>query len=210
MKVFPRRRLSLKEYKALCEAARKLPLDASSFQIWKHLRDEILIRLLYETTMNVGDLLDVRVEDLFLDLCSICLKDPEVIARTEDIDIDEDLGIGFVDFDKSTRHLIIQNLTARKRGPLIVNNREERMSVRTAERIVDECARLAGIQRIRGYTFDKDGKKRVHMRVTCRSLSEARKERANSPDVVSRSERSTVKRFVKVKRKLPKRAASEV
>jgi hypothetical protein len=91
-----------------------------------------------------------------------------------------------------------------------MNNREERMSVRTAERIVDECARLAGIQRIRGYTFDKDGRRRALKVVTCRTLSDVKKVGPGSPSAVSGSERSTVKRMVKVKRKLPKRAASEV
>jgi site-specific recombinase XerD len=201
-------KLTKKDYVALREAAKKLPLDASSFQVWKHLRDEILIRLLYEITMNVGDLLDVRVEDVDLDMCSICLKDPEIIARIEDVFVHE--GLGSVYFDESTRHLLIQYLTGRKRGPLIMNNREERMSVRTAERIVDECARLAGIQRIRGYTFDKDGRRRALKVVTCRTLSDVKKVGPGSPSAVSGSERSTVKRMVKVKRKLPKRAASEV
>ncbi|MCK4443540.1 MAG: hypothetical protein KAW09_03285 [Thermoplasmata archaeon] len=196
--------MTRKEYKALCKSARKLRLDATSFQIWKHLRDEILIRLLYETIMNVGDLLNVRVEGVFLDECLICLKDPEVIARTEDVFIDEELGLGYAFFDKSTRHLLIQYLAGRKRGPLIINNRMERMSVRTAERIVDNYAKLARIQRLRGYTFDKDGKRRALKVVTCRALSEGRKGRPNSPDAVSGSERPTVKRTVKVKRKFHK------
>jgi integrase len=180
-------KLTKKDYVALREAAKRLPLDASSFQIWKHLRDEILIRLLYETSMNVGDLLDVRVEDVDLDLYSICLKDPEIIARTEDVFVHEESG--FVYFDESTRHLLIQYLAGRKRGPLIMNNREERMSVRTAERIVDECARLAGIQRIRGYTFDKDGRRRALKVVTCRTLSDVKKVGPGSPSAVSGSER---------------------
>lgn len=165
------RRLTNKEYFALLKAAIKLPLDATSFQIRKHLRDQALIRLLYETSMSVGDLLDVRVKDVELYLGSIYLKDPGIWARTAKIVIvDKD---GFVYFSAATQHILIQYLEGRRKGYLIMNNRKERMSVRTAERVVDEYAQQAGIQRIRGYTSDKDGKRRALKVVTCRALSEA-------------------------------------
>lgn len=166
-----RRRLTSQEYGALLKAAWKLPLDATSFQIRKHLRDQVLIRMLYETSLGVGDLLDVRVKDVELDFASIRIEDPGILARTAKIVPVEDFG--FVYYSEATRHILIQYLEGRRKGYLIMNNRKERMSVRTAERVVDEYAQLAKIQRIRGYTSDKDGTRRAHKFVTCRALCEA-------------------------------------
>jgi integrase len=171
MKNISRRRLTEKEYFALLRAAIKLPLDASGFQIRKHFRDQAMIRLLYETSLSVGDLLDVRVKDVDLFVGSIYLMDPGIWARTPKVFIDDKFG--FVYFSKATQYILIQYLEGRRKGHLIMNNRKERMSVRTAERIVDEYAKLARIQRIRGYTSEKDGSRRALNVVTCRALSEA-------------------------------------
>jgi integrase len=165
------RKLTEKEYFALLKAAIKLPQDATGFQIRKHLRDQVLIRMLYETSMSVGDLLDVRVKDVDLFSYSIFVNDPRIWARTAKIVINDEFG--FVYYSEATRHILIQYLEGRRKGYLIMNNRKERMSVRTAERIMDEYARVAGIQRIRGYTSDKDGKRRALKVVTCRALCEA-------------------------------------
>lgn len=171
MKNISHRRLTRKEYFALLKAAIKLPLDATGFQIRKHFRDQAMIRLLYETSLSVGDLLDVRVKDVDLFVGSIYLKDPEIWARTPKVLIDDKFG--FVYFSKATQHILIQYLEGRRKGYLIMNNRKERMSVRSSERVVDEYAQLARIQKIRCYTSDKDGKRRALKVVTCRAVSEA-------------------------------------
>jgi len=175
--------LTDKEYVALREAARKLPLDATSFQVWKHLRDELLIRLLYETTASVGELLGVRVKDLYLDTDSFILPDSDDRAKSKRHKADREVRFAY--FSKNSRHLIIQYIAGRKRGFLIMNNREEKMSVRTAERTVDNYAGKAGIQRTIGHTVDKDGKRRAVRFVTCRVLTEAGKRRPGPPSIVS-------------------------
>jgi integrase len=58
------RGLTVDECLALCKAPRKLPMNASKFQIWKHQRDELLIRLIYETFARISELLKVDISDV--------------------------------------------------------------------------------------------------------------------------------------------------
>jgi site-specific recombinase XerD len=123
--------------------------------------------------MSVGDLLDVRVKDLIVSTYCICLEDPEVQARTPKVVIVEEWGCVY--YSEATQRTLIQYLEGRKKGYLIMNNRKEKMAVRTAERVVDEYAKRARIQRIRGYITDKDGKRRALKVVTCSAVSEGGK-----------------------------------
>ncbi|MCK4457449.1 MAG: tyrosine-type recombinase/integrase [Thermoplasmata archaeon] len=168
------RGLTSKECLALCDAPRTLAPNASKFSLWKHLRDEILIRMLYETFTRVSELLHVRVSDIDFQQLSIRITRPKGkavfrIVGGKRTHIDTRYVQRWVFFGDYTRDLIIRYLEGRKRGYLITTSRGKKLSTRQAERIVDQCAREAGIQMVVGHT--KNGRE-IRM-VTCRALREA-------------------------------------
>ena len=168
------RGLTVQECANLCMAPRRLRSDATKFQIWKALRDELLVRLLYETFARVSELLKVDVRDIDFENTSILIRHPKgrAVFRIEDerrIHVDTVYQQRQVFFGDYSRDLIIRYLQRRKRGPLITNSRRKRLSTRQAERIVDRYARAAGIQRVIGYN-----KKGREIRLTtCKSLRES-------------------------------------
>ncbi len=168
------RGLTVEECMRLCRASRRLPPSATRFQIWKALRDEVLVRLLYETWARVSELLSVEVRDVDFDNCSILIRHPKgkAVFRIQDgrrVHVDTVHRQRQVFFGDCARDLMIRFLQRRKRGPLITNSKRKRLSTRQAERIVDEHARVAGIQRVIGY--DKRGRE-VRL-ITCKGLREA-------------------------------------
>lgn len=168
------RGLMLSECKRLCEAPRKLPQNPTKFQLWKHLRDEVLVRLLYESFARISELLRVDVRDIDLDNCSIHILHPKGkavfrIVEGKRVHVDTIHRDRYAFFSNYSRDLLVRHLCRRKRGPLFVNSRKRRLSSRQAERVVDHHAREVGIQRVVGYT--RNGRK-VHL-VTCKSLREA-------------------------------------
>lgn len=168
------RGLTVQECANLCKAPRRLRSNATKFQIWKAMRDELLIRLLYETFARVSELLNVDVRDIDLENCSILIRHPKgkAVFRIENgrrVHVDTVYQQRQVFFGNYTRDLIIRYLQRRKRGPLIANSRRKRLSTRQAERIVDRYAGEAGIQKVMGY----NEKGREIRLVTCKSLREA-------------------------------------
>lgn len=168
------RGLTLEECLALCEAPRKLPVNASRFQLSKHLRDEILIRLAYGTFARIRELLKVDITDADFKYCSILIRHPKGKAVFKIVDgdrehVDTVHQERYVHFDEFTRDLIIRYLEGRKKGPLILSSHGKRMSTREAERIVDHYARTIRIQKVIGKT--KNGRE-VQL-VTCKALREA-------------------------------------
>ena len=171
---FEVRGLTVEECLGLCKAPRRLLANATKFQIWKAMRDELLIRLLYETWVRVSELIKVNVLDVDFDNCSILIRHPKgrAIFRIENgrrVHADTVHQQRQVFFSDYTRDLIVRYLQRRKRGPLIANSRKKRLSTRQAERIVDMYAKVAGIQRVLGYT--KNG--RDIRLITCKALREA-------------------------------------
>lgn len=165
------RGLTFDECIALCKAPKRLPRNATEFQMWKHLRDEILIRLLYETFARIGELLKVQIQDTDFDNCAIFIKHPKGKYNKKTDKVKREPR--WVFFSEDTRDLITRYLGGRKRGYLTVSNRRKSMSTRTAERIVNYYASLIGIQKTRGYADDKEGRRRVLNLVTCKALREA-------------------------------------
>lgn len=168
------RGLTEQECRELCEAPRRLPSNATKFQIWKAGRDELLVRLLYESWMRVGELVKADVRDVDLENLSILVRHPKgrAIFKLEAerrVHVDTIHNQRPVYFGEYTRDLMIRHLERRRRGPLLVNSRKKRLSTRQAERIVDAYARSVGIQKVIGYT--KNGRE-VRL-ITCRSLREA-------------------------------------
>lgn len=138
------------------------------------MRDEVLIRMLYETWARVSELLKVDVRDIDFDNCSIRIRHPKgrAVFRIEEgkrIHVDTVHRQRQVFFGDYTRDLVIRYLQGRKRGPLIANGKKKRLSTRQAERIVDRLARSAGIQKVIGY--NKKGRE-IRL-VTCKALREA-------------------------------------
>jgi integrase len=168
------RGLTVDECLALCKAPRKLPMNASKFQIWKHQRDELLIRLIYETFARISELLKVDISDVDLEQHAIHIKHPKSKAVFRVVDgkrkhIDSISQPRWVFFSDYTRDFIIRYLDRRKKGSLIINNRGKRLSSRGAERIVDHYARSIYIQKIIGYS--KNGREiRI---ITCKALRES-------------------------------------
>ncbi|MFQ6129000.1 MAG: tyrosine-type recombinase/integrase [Thermoplasmata archaeon] len=164
----------MEECLLLCRAPQELPVNASEFQLRKHLRDEILIRLIYETFMRIGELTRVKVEDIDFRNCAIFVSSPKGKAvfklvngrRTHVNTIHQPR---WVFFSLHTRNLMIRYLGGRRRGYLIVNSSGKRLSTRQAERVVDHYARQAGIQKVIGET---KGGRRVSL-VTPKALREA-------------------------------------
>lgn len=168
------RGLTVDECMALCNAPRKLPANATRFQIWKHLRDEILVRLLYETWARINELLEVTIPDIDFDHSAIHVTHPKgrgifKIVDQKRVHIDTVYTQRWVFFSDYTRTLIIRYMDGRKKGHLIVNSRQKKLSTREAERIVNGYARIAGKQKTIGNT--KNG--RQIQLVTCKALREA-------------------------------------
>jgi integrase len=168
------RGLTVQECLTLCRAPRRLPTNATKFQIWKAMRDELLIRLLYETWARVNELLMIDVRDIDFDNCSMLIRHPKgkavfKIEAGKRVHMDTIYQPRQVFFGDYTRDLVIRFLQRRKRGPLIANSRRRMLSTRQAERIVDQHARAAGIQRVVGY--NKKGRE-IRL-VTCKALREA-------------------------------------
>ena len=168
------RGLTVPECASLCRSPRRLPSNATNFQIWKAMRDELLLRLLYETWSRVSELLKVDIPDIDFDNCSILIRHPKgkAVFRIEEgrrIHIDTIHKQRQVFFGDYTRDLMIRSLQRRKRGPLISNSLRKRLSTRQAERIVDRHARVAGIQKVVGHA--KKGRE-IRL-VTCKALREA-------------------------------------
>lgn len=168
------RGLTVEECLRLCRAPRELSPAATKFQIWKHLRDEILIRLLYETWARVGELLRVDVSDIDFDHCSILIRHPKGRAVFKVVDgrrihVDTVHQERIVFFSDHTRDLVIRYMEGRKKGPLIAKDRRKRLSTRQAERIVNRYAKAAGIQKVMGL----NKRAREIRLVTCKALREA-------------------------------------
>ncbi|MCK4457733.1 MAG: tyrosine-type recombinase/integrase [Thermoplasmata archaeon] len=168
------RGLTLPECRDLVEAPRVLPTNATKFQIWRASRDELVIRLLYESWARVRELIMVDVKDVDFDNCSILVRHPKgravfQIHEGRRIHVDTVHRQRQVFFSDYTRDLMIRYLQRRKRGSLIANSRKKRLSTRQAERVVDRHARSAGIQRVVGY--NKKGRE-IRL-VTCKALREA-------------------------------------
>lgn len=168
------RGLTINECVSLCYEPQKLPVNASNFKIWKNQRDELLIRLIYETFTRINELLNVEVADIDLEQFAIIIRHPKRKAVFKRIEgkrkhIDTISQPRWVFFSNHTRNLIIQYLNGRKRGPLITNSRGKRLSTREAERIVDNYARSLGIQKV----IDKTKNGREIRLVTCKALREA-------------------------------------
>lgn len=168
------RGLTIDECLKLIQAPKKLALSVTKFKLWKHLRDEILIRLLYETWTRISELLAVKVADIDFEHSAIHIKNPKGKAVFKIVDgkrkhIDTVYPTRWVFFSEYTRNLLIRYLDGRKRGYLIVSNRIKRLSTREAERIVDHYARVSGIQKTIGHTSNI---REIHL-VTCKALREA-------------------------------------
>lgn len=168
------RGLAVEECIALCNEPRKLPIKASKFQLWKHLRDEILIRLTYVTFARIGELLKVDMPDIDFKYCSIRLKHPKGKAIFKIVEgkrkhVETAYQERNVYFDDFTRDLLIRYLEGRKKGPLLISSRGKRLSSREAERIIGYYARAIGIQEVIGHTKNR---REVRL-VTCKALREA-------------------------------------
>jgi len=142
--------------------------------LWKHLRDEVLVRLLYETWARIGELLEVEIQDVDFEHSAILIAHPKGKAVFKIIDgkrvhMETIHPQRWVFFSEYTRTLIIRFLRGRKKGHLTVNSKGKKLSKREAERIVDHYAKSAGIQRILGHT--KIGRE-IRL-VTCKALREA-------------------------------------
>lgn len=168
------RGLTTEECLLLCKAPQKLPVDATPFQIWKHMRDEFLIRLTYETWARISELLQARISDIDFKQQAIHITHPKGKAIFRIVD-GKRKHAGtihskrWVFFGEESKNLLIRYLGRRKRGYLIANSRRRKLSTRQAERIVDYYAGKAGIQKVIGLT--KDGKE-IRL-VTCKALREA-------------------------------------
>ena len=174
VKIEMSRGLTLDECRALVEAPRKLSASATTFQIWKAARDELLTRLLYETWSRVRELIMVDVKDVDFENCSIVIRHPKgravfKVKGGRRVHVDTVHQPRQVFFGQYTRDLMIRHLQRRRRGPLIVSSKRKRLSIRQAERIVDRHAKAAGIQRVVGHT--KNGRE-IRL-VSCKALREA-------------------------------------
>jgi len=168
------RGLTVDECLRLCKEPRRLPVNPTPFQLWKSLRDEVLIRLIYETWARISELLQVKVSDVDFEHCAIQITHPKGKAVFKMVD-GKRKHVGtvyrkrWVFFGEESKNLLVRHLGRRGRGPLVANSRGKRLSTRQAERIVDLYARRAAIQQVIGHT--KNGRE-VKM-VTCKALREA-------------------------------------
>lgn len=168
------RGLTRRECITLVTTPSKLPPNATRFRLWKHLRDEILVRLLYETWGRIGELLEVEIKDVDFEHSAIRIAHPKGKAVFRIIDgkrvhVETVHPQRWVFFSEHTRSLIIRFLDGRRKGHLTINSKGKKLSKREAERLVDRYANMAGIQRIVRHA--KDGRE-IRL-VTCKALREA-------------------------------------
>lgn len=169
-----RRGLTERECRKLIEAPRNLPTNATDFQIWKSMRDELLLRMLYECFPRIRELISADVVDIDFEEFTLYIHHPKGKAafRYENGDkvyIDTIRDERPTHFSDYTKNLAIRYLRGRRRGPIFTNSKGRSLTVRQGERIVHKYAEGVGIQRVVGVT--KDGK-RIHL-VTPKALREA-------------------------------------
>jgi len=168
------RGLMREECLKLCEAPTKISQNATRFQLWKSLRDELLLRLLYECWGRINEILEIKIQDIDFEHLAIRITCPKGKAIFKIIDgkrvhIDTLYPQRWTFFSNYTKTLIIRYLEGRKKGFVITNSRGKKLSKREAERIVDHYARVTGIQKKIGETVNG----RDIRLVTCKALREA-------------------------------------
>lgn len=146
--VFVNRGMTEEECKKLLLAPDDLPVDVTLKEIRRRLRDKIILRLLYETFVRVGELSKIEVRDVDLKECSIFVRFPKrkaVFSGRGDkrVHVDTVKETRHVSFSKTTKNLLIQYLEGRRSGNLFG------LTPRQIERIVDRWAKKAGIQQVR-------------------------------------------------------------
>lgn len=157
-----RRGLTEKECRRLIEAPRSLPMNATDFQMWKSVRDELFLRMLYECFPRICELISADVADIDFEEFTLYIRHPKGKAIFRNVNgkrvhvdtIHEERATHFSDY---TRNLAIRYLRGRRRGPIFTDSKGRRLTVRQGERIVHKYAEVAGIQRVVGQT--KDGRK---------------------------------------------------
>lgn len=125
----------------LCEAPQYLPGKSTRFQIWKHQRDELVIRCVYLFFISVPDLLKIDLSDIEFDDYIIHLKKPRKMSiERKNVDKGGQLKFEFFEdriyFDEYTKNLMIRYLDGRKKGQLFISSRNIELSVREVQRII--------------------------------------------------------------------------
>lgn len=145
--------------------------DQSKQGIWLQTRDELILRLLYETMARVNELTHVKIEDVDFTKNLIWIHHPkQTFNPSTGMVVAEHRRVYF---SNPTKSLLARYLDGRKKGYLLQsrqsNPKKKTITTKTIENIVDKYADRAGIQEI--IKIDKKGRPRK--RITPHTLREA-------------------------------------
>jgi integrase/recombinase XerD len=112
----------------------------SVFDQTKNPRDYLILRLLYETGMRVGELADLKIRDIDLQESEISIQKAKRHKEGRKIPI----------WNNSTSNMLEMYIGTRDRDEgLFISNKGTPISKRQIQRIYEDCAKRAGIERER-------------------------------------------------------------
>ena len=130
---------------------RFLPPNPSKAQILEAKRNRLIMILLWETWARLNELLAVNVLDIDLENRTIHLRETKrKVLRGESVQVAR-----VTSFSEETKLKIIEYLDGRKKGPLFISKKGNRLASRTVREMVQDYAEKAEIQRVTGYAKDK-------------------------------------------------------
>lgn len=106
----------------------------------KNFRDHLMLRLLYQTGMRVGELEALKIRDIDLKEKEISIQQAKRHAEGRKVPLWDNVTIVMLDNHIKDRD---------KDEPLFVSNKDSPISKRQIQRIFEECAKAAGIEKER-------------------------------------------------------------
>lgn len=106
----------------------------------KNFRDHLMLRILYQSGMRVGELQALRIKDVDLEEREISIQQAKRHKEGRKVPI----------WDNVTQMMLQQHMQGRDvDGPLFTSNKGTRISKRQIQRIYEDCAKRSGIDRER-------------------------------------------------------------
>jgi integrase len=146
-------------------------MGMSPYKTRKLLRDELIIRMLYETFARVSELCKANIEDLDFETRTLIIKYPKGKYNRRTGETVREPRHTF--FSEDTKELLLRALEGRTRGPIFLNKRGDRVNTRLCERVVDHYARVLEIQKVLRRSKRGRAYKKPRYLITCKALREA-------------------------------------
>ncbi len=129
-----------------------LPQNPTPKQVKRAKRDHLVILLLWDTWARLNEMLSVDVEDLDLEHRTVYLRNTKRKVRGDGPGV---IVARVTDYTQGAKLKIIEYLEGRRAGPLFLSGKGGRLSSRVVREMVHGCAAKAGLQKVIGYTKDR-------------------------------------------------------